>query len=426
VTSPQREARRRRAFLPRLAIWGGAGLTLGVALAFLLLNLVARTDAGHRRVMDLTLDVIGKGIQGKLTIQRTRGNLFQGAKIYGLSITDTEGQPFIVADSAFADYDVRTLLSPRIEISRLTLFSPEIYVRKLPGDSLWNYQKIFRDTVPDDPMKPVVERVVLADTVRIEQGFVRVETPWAPDSTLSPAGQRRMVAEALADTSPMLVRRVRGGYLRTLNVDSLGGRLSSVRFAPGARSGSRIHLDSLNARIQFFRTPFRISRTRGKVALFPDHVEFDAPYMRLNRSPLSASGTIRMDRGAEPAYDIAMRSDSIRFADLRWMYPRFPASMEGALQLLIETRPEGIRFDIREARLRAPGTRIDGRFGMVVGEDTLVFTGVNLVAQPVRVSLIESMLPDGLPVRGLVLGGATIRGTGRASVGPVPADSAQR
>jgi len=413
--------------MTRLAVWGGAGLTLGVAIAFLLLNVIARTEPGQRRVLNLTLDVLGKGIQGRLAIGRVTGNLFQGAKIYGLSITDAEGQPFLRADSAFADYEVRTLLSPRIEIGTLTLYSPEIYVHKLPGDSLWNYQKIFRDTIPDDPLKPVVERVVLADTVRIEGGFVRVEIPWAPDTTLSGAGQRRMVREALSDTSPLLVRRVRGGYLRTLNVDSLGGRLSGVRFAPGSRNGSRFHLDSVNARVQFYRTPFWLRRTRGDLALFPTHVEFDAPYMRVNRSPLTASGTIRMDRGPEPAYDVAIRSDTIHFRDLQWMYPRFPASMEGALQLLIETRPEGIRFDIRDARLQAPGTRIRGNFGMVVGEDTLVFTGVNLVAQPVRVALIESMLPEGLPVRGLVLGGATIRGTGPASVrGPVGADSVAR
>jgi hypothetical protein len=32
-------------------------------------------------------------------------------------------------------------------------------------------------------------------------------------------------------------------------------------------------------------------------------------------------------------------------------------------------------------------------------------------ARPVRVSTIERMLPEGLPVRGLVLGSATIKGS---------------
>jgi hypothetical protein len=412
----------------RFAAWGGGGLLFGVALAVLALNIVARTEAGHERVLSITLDVIGRSVKGgNLTVQRVRGNLFEGAKLYGVAIRDAQGQPFILADSAFADYDVRTLLSPRIYITRLTLFSPNIHVFKLPGDSLFNYQKIFRDTVPFDPLKPRVERVVIADTVRIQGGYVRVETPWVPDSTLSAGGQRRMIREALADSSPILVRRAGRGFLRTLNVDSLGGRITGVRFAPGSTSGSRFHLDSVNSRVQFYRTPFRLSRAYGDLALFPSHVEFNAPRMRVNTSPMAATGTIHFDRGPDPAYDIAFLSDSINFRDLQWMYPRFPATARGAMQVLIETRPEGIFFDIRNARFTAPGTRITGRFGMVMGPDTLVFSGVNLQARPVRISVIEQMLPEGLPVRGLVLGGATIRGTGRASTaGPAAPDSTPR
>jgi hypothetical protein len=399
----------------------GVGIGIGILVAILTVNLMARTRFGHQRILSITLGALGKTINGgQLNIRRAAGNLFQGAKLYGVSLRDSKGEPFILADSAFARYSVTTLLSPRIHISRLTLYSPRIYVRKLPGDSLWNYQRIFRDTSAVDSIGPRVERSVLADTVNLIGGFVRVETPFVADSTLSPAGQRRMIREALADSSPVLVRRVAGGYLRTLNVDRLGGRITGVRFAPGAKSGSRFHLDSLDARVQFYRTPFHLSRTRGDLALFPTHVEFDAPRMRVNSSAMAASGTIRFDRGPNPAYDVAFRSDSVALRDLQWMFPRFPSSGRAAMQMLIETRPEGTRFDFRNLRFATPGTNIRGNFAMVAGPDTLVFTGVNLVAQPIRVATIERMLPDGLPVRGLILGGATIRGSGPASrEGPV-------
>lgn len=400
----------------RMAAWGGGGIAIGVAIAFLVLNIVARTEFGHERVLRLTLSTLGKSVHGgDLVVRRVAGNLFEGAKLYGVSIRDDEGQPFILADSAYADYDIRTLLSPRIHITRLTLYEPEIHVRKMPGDSLWNYQRIFRDTTPVDPLKPVVERAVIADTVIVRGARVKVETPWVADTTLSPGGQRRMVREALADTSQLLVRRVRGGFLRTMNIDRAGGQLTGVRFAPGAKSGSRFHIDSLAARVQFYRTPFQLSRAQGDLALFPGHVEFNVPSMRVNRSPVTATGTIRFDRGPDPAYDVALRSDSLAFGDLRWLFPRFPTNARASGQMLIETRPEGTRFDFRDVRMTGPGTRVAGRFGMVAGPDTLVFTGVNVVADPVRVSFVERMLPDGLPVRGLVLGGVTIRGTGPAS-----------
>jgi hypothetical protein len=79
------------------------------------------------------------------------------------------------------------------------------------------------------------------------------------------------------------------------------------------------------------------------------------------------------------------------------------------MSVFLETRPEGTLFDIRDARFDAPGTRIDGSFGITVG-DTIVFSNVDVQARPVRISTIERMLPEGLPVRGLVLGSATIKG----------------
>jgi len=66
-------------------------------------------------------------------------------------------------------------------------------------------------------------------------------------------------------------------------------------------------------------------------------------------------------------------------------------------------------FLARDGDITAPGTHITGDFGMIVG-DTLRFVDVDLEMDPVRVATIEKMLPEGLPVRGLTLGGVEIRG----------------
>src|SRR5215213_5254760 len=185
----------RRARWVRLATWGGGGILLGLALLVLLANVVARTRAGHRFVLERTLEALGRDIQGELNIARIDGNLFEGARLYGLRLVDEQNQPFIVADSAFLDYDVRSLISPRIRITRLTLFDPEIYVSRLPGDSLYNYQRIFAKKSPTSG-GPRVERATLLDTVNIRNGTVRLELAWQPDTTLSRAQQRREIALA--------------------------------------------------------------------------------------------------------------------------------------------------------------------------------------------------------------------------------------
>ncbi|WP_420129772.1 hypothetical protein [Longimicrobium sp.] len=401
----------------RMLTWGLGGVALGVALLLLLLNVVARTERGHEFVLQRTLSALGGNIRGgKLLVERIDGNLFEGAKVYGLRLQDNQGRAFVVADSAYLNYTLTTLITPRIHISKATLYEPEIYVFKLPGDSLWNYQAIFADTTTRDPNRPRIERATILDTIRVFNGIARVQTPWTPDTSLTPRAQRAAIDEALSDTSLALVDTVRGGYIRTMNFTRLNGRISRVRFAPGSETGSRIHVDSLRGVAQIFRKPVQFNQVQGQIALLRGHVELDAPVLRLPASTLSMSGVVRTADFPEwfpedqaPMYDLAFRSDSVLFRDLQWLYPRFPADARGSISLRIEHRPGGLMFLAREADVTAPGTHLVGDFGMILG-DTLRFVDVDVKADPIRVSTIEKMLPEGLPVQGLVLGGVDIRG----------------
>jgi hypothetical protein len=407
----------RRARAVRMLTWGLGGAALGVMIVLLVLNVAARTERGHEFVLQRTLSALGANVRGgKLAIARIDGNLFEGAKVYGLSLVDNQGRPFVVADSAFLDYKVTTLLSPRIQITRATLYDPEIYVFKLPGDSLWNYQAIFADTTKRDPDRPRIERATLLDTIRMVNGLVRLQTPWAPDSTLSPRAQRALVADALSDTSLVLIDSVRGGYIRTMNFTRLNGRITRVRFAPGSTNGSRLHVDSLRGTAQIFRDTVAFKQVQAQIALLRAHVELDVPVIALPGSLLALSGVVRTDSFPEwfdereaPMYDLAFRTDSVAFRDLQWLYPRFPSEARGRLSLRIEHRPEGMMFLGRDVDVRARGTHVTGDFGMILG-DTLRFVDVDLEAEPVNTATIEGMLPDGLPVQGLRLGGAEIRG----------------
>ena len=417
----------------RLLSWALGGLLLGVALAFLAANILARTNTGREWVLGQTLKALGGSIKGgKLTVARIDGNLFEGAKLYGVALRDAQGRAFIEADSAYAKYNARTLIQPKIVIDSLTLYRPRIWVFKMPGDSLWNYQAIFSDTVPVDTTRPHVERSTSLAYVKLVDGTVKLELPFRPDSTLPAREQARQLREFLSDSSPVVLRRVTGGYVRTVDLARLTGVMTRVRFGPGSELGTTLHIDTLRGDVHFYRKPILIRHLTGNLSLPGEEmgstgyarynglktgfVEFDFPQARLPNSRLAVSGVVRFDnypRWFDPAqgpmYDVAMSSDSMSLRDFQWLYARFPGDLGGKMSLLIETQPAGVMIDARSAHLRAPGTRIDGSFGMLMG-DTLRFVDMNVVARPVRVSMIERMLPDGLPVRGLVLGGAEIRG----------------
>ncbi|HEX7242330.1 MAG TPA: hypothetical protein VF263_18730 [Longimicrobiaceae bacterium] len=383
-----------------------AGIAFVLVVAALAAFILTQTDTGRRRVLGITLDVLGKGIRGKLSVQRIEGNLLTGAKLHGVALRDDNGDLFLLADSAYLDYDPRTLTTPRIQVDRAVLYNAQVYVWQIPGDTLWNYQKLF------PPGKPGgAQRYTLLESVRVVNGMARVQIPWEPEEGLSARQRRREVALALSDTSPYLVHRVGRGYLHTINVTGLHGGLSRVRFAPGSRAGSYFGIDSLAGRVQFFRTPFEVKALRGELELVENRVEFRAPVFNLPNSYVSTFGVITLAerRGGEPKYDVTFNSDSVALRDLRWLYRRFPADASGAVDLTVETRPEGLLFLARDLRMRAPGTRVRGDFGMITG-DTVRFVDVNLRAEPLRTSVLEGMLPDSLPVRGLLIGGVEIRG----------------
>lgn len=387
--------------------WLAAGVGVAFLVASVALGTFTRTDWGRERILAFTLKRLGAGIQGELLVERLEGNLLTGARLYGIALRSKDGEPFLVADSAYLNYDPRTLTTPRIHIDRLVLYDPEIYVRRMPGDTLWNYQKIFADT----SARQAPERMTLVDRLRVVNGFVRVQLPWEPDRRLTPREQRAEVREVLSDSSELMVRRVPGGILQTVELSSVSGGVSRVRFAPGTETGTFAAVDSLSGRVKYFKTPFTVRDLTGEIAVLPEHTEFRAPRLVLNRTPLSARGVIRPPETREDftKYDIVFRSDSVRLGDFRWLYPRFPKDATGALALLIETRPEGTLFLADDIRLRAPGTRLTGSFGMITG-DTLRFVDVNLRAAPLRVRTVEEMLPEGLPVRGLRIGEVEIRG----------------
>ncbi|HEX2094286.1 MAG TPA: hypothetical protein VHG28_17925 [Longimicrobiaceae bacterium] len=390
--------------------WTAAGILFVLTVVILAALILTQTNRGRERILGFTLERLGKGIRGTLVVERIDGNLLTGAKLRGVSLRGENGEPFILADSAYLDYDPRTLTTPRIQIDQAVLYNPEIYVYQLPGDTLWNYQKLFP---PGE--KPGPERYTLLGRVRLVNASARVELPWEPEEGLTPRQRQREIALALADTSPVVVRRVPGGYLRTITLSGVDGRLSGIRFAPGTRAGSYFGVDSLAGTVRFFRTPFRLERMQGEIQLVENRVEFRAPVVDFADSRVSTLGVITLGRarGEEPRYDVVFDTDSIALRDLRWLYPRFPRDARGGMSLLVETRPEGTLFRARDFRLRAPGTRVRGEFGMIVG-DTVRFVDVNLRADPLRMATVEHMLPDSLPVRGLVISGVEIRGPQRA------------
>jgi len=389
--------------------WTAAGFATGLVLVLLVVLLVSQTRWGQARVLEFTLGAAGGLFQGELTIERLRGNLLTGARLYDVRLVGPEDEPFLEADSVFVEYSLRALIGGDVTLRRLRLFGPRVRVVRMPGDTLWNVQRIFRDTMPEP--REVREDPVVLHNVEVIDGLVLLEFPWEPSANVSEAERRAEIAAALSEDSRSVVSEVPGGYLQTLTFRQLNSLFSRVQVGPDAAGGTYLAVDRLAGRFHIWREPLVIRDLQAEIGLARNRLEFRASPFTLPASTISAYGVVRLDE--DPlGVDVTLGGEQVASTDLQWLYPPLPDEGGGQLILVIESRDDGILYYAKEADISFPGNRLRGAFGIFVGP-TLEFAGVDLEASPMDLGAISEMLPEGLPLDNLQVRAARIRSEGQ-------------
>lgn len=384
--------------------WLLAGVLAAAIIAVVAVALFTRTEPGRERILAYTLNTLGGRLNGELEVSRLEGNLFTGAKLYEISLTDDRGEPLLLADSAYINYELATFLGGDVVINNVVIYDSEVLLLRLPTDTAWNYQRILVDTATGPGRATLIERMSLVDA------HVVVRLPWEPDEELSDEEREREVEVALADTSRLVVERVEGGLLRTMEFEIEQARAAELVVAPDERGGTYLAVEDMNGTAFLWsEPPLRILGLQGELGLRAGVLRYEATAVRLPESRLVTSGVVDL-RGEEPAYDLVVAGEDVALPDLQWLYPPLPDEGTISAQLALETRPEGLLIRARDLDVTAPDTHLTGDFGLVLG-DTLRFVEVDLQADPLDVDTVERMLPADLPVEGLRIGSAVIRGT---------------
>ena len=374
--------------------WILVGVIVLVAIAWAGVYLLTRTQWGVQRVGGYVVHSIGSGIHGRLTVGRIRsGGLLRGAVLERLTIVDAAGQPFLSVDSARTTYGWRSLLSGQILLGKLELYHPTVVIEELPGDTLWNFEKIFLDTSTVHG----VPRLMRFSDVRVYDGDATVAFPLDVKGPIQPA-----------DTARLVVRRVASGWQRVMHFHEIFGTFPDVLWQSPTEPGKLLRFSSLSGRGYVWSTPVELRQAAGSLALHDSIVAFNVTDVQLPRSNGAVLGRVVV-RHEQNDYDIRITGRRLAFADLDWLYPRLPKQGGGSGDIRILSVPRGTLWSIRNARLQTPGTQLAGSFGIVTG-DTLYFTQVNLRAAPFDLKLVQSMLPGKLPIHGLLVGTVVVQG----------------
>lgn len=413
LMDPEPRVGRRRTDVQRVrgpGLWIMVGILAAFLAGVVAISLFTQTGWGREKVLAFTLRTLGGRLNGQLTIERLEGNVITGARLYDVALTDTAGVPLAQVDSLFIQYRIATLLGGDIVITRLDIHDAEVNLFRMPGDTIWNYSEILSSPHPDTT---AARGAILIQRMSLERTGITVGTPLEGDPRLSPAARKEKLEEIIADSARFNLQEVPGGRLRLshFNVEQAG--FVDLFIGPDERGGTYLEVTEGRADVRLWKDPpLRVEDLRGRLQLQEGLVALEFPQAVLPHSTGEVVGRIDL-RGERPLYDLVIRAPRFTLADLRWLYPWLPEEPEegrGSANLWVEDRDEELVVIARELELELPGTRISGEFGLLIGLESLRFVDVDLEADPLRIESVERLLPTELPVRGLVVGGATIRG----------------
>lgn len=389
---------------PKRKIFGWtAGIALGLILLVLaVVLLLGRTEWGTRQVGVRAIDYLDAQMAGDLTVGRVSGGgILRGVTVHDVLLVDSLGRPVMRADSARLAYAVRSFLGGDVILNRVELWGPYAILERLPGDSVWNFERAFADPRPDpsEDRPEETDPLVLLERAIIHDGTLVVRIPWEPDEDqpVQPA-----------DTADLVLEPEPGGLVRVIRLEELNAELPRILISSPAGEGRLFRVANLSTRAFVWETPIELERVGGTVALRDSLLSIDIGELRMPDT--RARGVGQFVLTDTMTFDLELDIDGLSLADFQWLYDDLPP--EGRLEGLVrvQRRIDGSTVVLaRDLDLNAPGTRVRGDFGVILG-DTLSFTDVDLHADPLDLDYIGRLVPGGLPVQGLMIGEVRIQG----------------
>jgi len=380
-----------------------AGIVIAIiAIVGIGIWVLTGTSYGHNKVRSIALNVLKSHVHGRLSIGKIDGNLLTGTTIHDISITDSSGAPFLVADAVKVRYSLAALMGKKVALNDVTLTRPVIVLDRPPGGK-WNFDRIFPRT-PSNPADTThgFGSWISFSNVTIVDGSMVVKTPWHADTSLTAAQQDSAVAAALGGKSRNRIEQVAGGYQKIMSFDRINARLPKVRLADPAEPTKLMQVASL----QMIAAPFLppvvdVRDLKGTFEFTGDSLWWSKADAKLPGSRITGDG-----KYVYASSDMALKLHGAPVAtgDLRWLYPRLPANGGGSLDFVMTWVGKQQDYVATNADITLDGAKATGSFGLALG-DSLRFHDTNLRVSSLDTRTIEQMVPGFISPRRGTLGG---------------------
>jgi len=398
----------------RILTIGAAVVVLLVSVALVGVLVFTNTDYGRERVRTFAQSAVqGAAKHGVVRLGRVTGNLLEGFTIANVSIKDSTGAPFLVADTVSLNYGLLALIRKRLELSDVRLVRPLVVLDRPPGDStVWNYKAIFRSDKPQtlrDTTKMTFGDWIVLRTVTMLDGHIVMRSPWKPKEGLSGAQRDSAIKLAVAGKERVVVVPRDSGYQKVIEFRSMNAAIPYLRLNHPDTKVRQLQISKASVVALPFHPPAAvINNFVGTLDFTSDSIWFKNTHVWMPGSKAAGDGRYIF---ANNDFDLVLRGQPISFADVRFIMPQMPARGEGTMDFMLRWRGDTSTYIARKADIHVDSARAGGDFAISMVGDSLWFHDTDLQFSSVDTHLIEQMVPGfKIPRHGTLSGNAKLDG----------------
>jgi translocation and assembly module TamB len=398
----------------RILLISVAAVVLLVSAALAGLLVFTNTDYGRERVRAFAQSAIqGAAKHGVVRLGRVSGNLLEGFTIANVSIKDSTGAPFLVADTVSLNYGLLALVRKRLELSDVRLVHPLVVMDRPPGDSAtWNYKAIFKSDKPEtlrDTTKMAFGDWIVLRHVTMLDGRIVIRSPWKPKDEYTGAERDSAIARAVSGRERVVVQRRDSGYQKVIEFRSMNAAIPYLRLKHPDTKVRRLEIAKASVVALPFHPPAAVvNNFVGALDFTSDSIWFRNTHIWMPGSKAAGDGRYNFDNDD---FDLVLRGQPVSFADVRFIMPQMPARGEGTLDFRLRWRGDTSTYIAQKADIRIDSARAGGDFAISMVGDSLWFHDTDVRFSSVDTHLIEQMVPGfEIPRHGTLSGAAKLDG----------------